>query len=178
MRRYSFFLESKQYNITYYARNVDELDKRRICQVCDLCNQLVNNENDFHKKMGLDSYSQPVWGPATFHKFVNLHNPTFHKIFTAEINGDIYGIIWYKEFPDKNSEYKGKSGWISYVVVDESLRGQGIATKLMSLAKQYIKKNRPSIHLFLGVNYNNDAAKALYSKFGFKPVNQTMVRKL
>ena len=110
MKQYSFLMESKQDNITYHSRDIEELDKRRITQVCDLCNQLVLSEKNFDKKNGLESYIQPAWGPSTFDKFANLHRPTFHKIFTAEINGDIYGIIWYKEFPDRNSEYKGKCG--------------------------------------------------------------------
>jgi ribosomal protein S18 acetylase RimI-like enzyme len=174
MKQYSFLMESEQDNITYHVRDYNELDKRHICQVCDLINQIVVEDLKFQNKAGLQSTEQPVWGPQTIGKFLNLNY--YSKLFTAEINNDIYGLVWYVERP--SDEYKTKIGRVRFVIVDKNYRGLGISSKLMDLMKNWVKKNRTVTHLTVGVNYNNDAAKHLYDKFGFKPLHQNLVCKL
>lgn len=174
MKHYSFLTESGQNNITYHIRDLNELDNRRVCQFCDLLNQLVLEDSKYDGKFGIESNSAPVWGPQTINKFVNPKH--YSKLFTAEINDDIYGLVWYLERP--NGEYKTKIGRVRAVVVDKEYRGIGISSKLMDLMKKWVKKNRSVTHLSIGVYYNNDIAKHLYNKFGFKPMSQNMICKL
>ena len=58
--------------------------------------------------------------------------------------------------------------YISLIVVDERLRGKGVGSFLMNHAIESAKAEGCS-GVLLDVDGANDAAKALYGKFGFEP---------
>jgi ribosomal protein S18 acetylase RimI-like enzyme len=131
-------------------------------------------DSKYDSKFGLPYRVEPVWIPQTIDKFVDLKH--YCKLFTAEINNVICGLVWYVEY--SNNESKTKIGRVRAIVVDKEHRGIGISSKLMDLMKKWVKKNRSVTHLSVGVYHNNDIAKHLYNKFGFKPMSQNMICKL
>ena len=172
--------ESINVSFSYHIRDPKDLSERHINQISTLQNQLVIKDKQNDSKLGLVDKSEPVWGPSTFKKFIFSNRISFQRLITAEANDIIWGVIHYQEYKENYqwNEYKGHQGTISKVVVDESLRGQGIGTKLMNITKNWVKKNRPVIQIFLGVHSQNISAQALYKNTGFVPVNQLMVCKL
>lgn len=175
MKQYSFLTESEQDNITYHIKNIEELDNNQVSQVCDLLNQIIIEDFKYQKKFGLNALENPDWSISTFKKFAM--SKWLSKLFIAEDNGKICGLVWYYERPD-TSEYKTRIGRVRFVVVDKKYRGLGISSVMMDMMKKWVKKNRPVSHLTIGVNVENQAANHLYTKFGFKPLHQNMVCKL
>ena len=174
MKQYSFLLESKQDNITYHVRDLKEFSKQHFIDFCKLYNQLSKDDSDYSKKSGV-TINFPIYSTSELKKKLNHSNILFQKFFTAEYNNHIIGIIHYTE---RKNDYRGDSGRISSVIIDPDFRRVGIGSNLMELTKKWVKANRPAIMVFLGVSCNNPGGLALYNKFGFKPVHQTMVCKL
>ncbi|HEY4707910.1 MAG TPA: ribosomal protein S18-alanine N-acetyltransferase, partial [Thermodesulfobacteriota bacterium] len=53
------------------------------------------------------------------------------------------------------------------IAVDPKFRGRGLATRLLSMMLQ-IMKRKMVYEIFLEVRVSNDAARELYRKFGFR----------
>lgn len=179
MKQYSFLMESNQNEITYYVRDPKEFNDSNILDCCKLINQLGNDQINYDKKLSLTPYADQIsFSKSGWNSYLNKGGVIYQIFFTAEVDNHIVGLIHYREYKDQYNEYHGKYGWFPTIVVDPEYRQMGIGSKLMKLAKDYIKKERPSVMVFLGVSCNNPGGLALYNKFGFKPVHQTMVCKL
>ena len=59
-----------------------------------------------------------------------------------------------------------KTIYLSYLVVQEEWRNQGIGTKMIEYARQISKKEGYS-YIVLSVDHNNTKAEKLYKKLGF-----------
>jgi ribosomal-protein-alanine N-acetyltransferase len=81
------------------------------------------------------------------------------KLLVAEANDKIVGTTIINN--------KGKSGYISSVMVHPDCRRKGIATKLMTDALDYIRRRR-KMRAVLHVDSTNTPAKSVYIKLGFK----------
>jgi ribosomal protein S18 acetylase RimI-like enzyme len=81
------------------------------------------------------------------------------KFLVAEADGKIVGTAFVNN--------RGKSGYISSVMVNPDYRRKGIATTLMTSALNYIRR-RKKARAVLHVDSTNDSAKSLYVKLGFK----------
>ena len=81
------------------------------------------------------------------------------KFLVAEADGKIVGTTFVNN--------RGKSGYISSVMVNPDCRRKGIATTLMTSALNYIRR-RKKARAVLHVDSTNDSAKSLYVKLGFK----------
>ena len=68
----------------------------------------------------------------------------------------------------------GKNTWISHVAVNSQYRRQGVANRLLKMFAQ-IAKEKGAPRLMLWVQTRNDAAVALYSKYGFKYLNKSSI---
>ena len=84
-------------------------------------------------------------------------------LFVDEQNGGLAGYIVFEPVLDE--------GHITNLVVDKEYRGRGIASgllnKVLGLAEELSVDS-----IFLEVRDSNEAAKKLYSKFGFKQVGR------
>jgi ribosomal protein S18 acetylase RimI-like enzyme len=81
------------------------------------------------------------------------------KLLVAEANGKIVGTTIINN--------RGKSGYISSVMVHPDYRRRGIATKLMTNALNYIRRGK-KMRAVLHVDSTNAPAKSVYVKLGFK----------
>lgn len=81
------------------------------------------------------------------------------KLLVAEADGKIVGTTMI--------ENRGKSGYISSVMVHPDYRRRGIATGLMTTALNYLRR-RENVKAILDVNSTNAPARSVYVKLGFK----------
>jgi ribosomal-protein-alanine N-acetyltransferase len=81
------------------------------------------------------------------------------KFLVAEAGGRVVGTTIIND--------RGKSGYISSVMVHPDYRRKGIATRLMTNALDYIRR-RKKARAVLHVNSTNASAKSVYVKLGFK----------
>lgn len=174
MKQYSFLLESEQDSITYHVRDPKDFSEQNFIDCCNLINQLSKDDSNYSKKIGVN-VNFTTYSINDFKKKLNSPKVLFQMFFTAEYKDHIIGLIHYVERQD---DYRGDCGRLGAVVINPEFRKMGIGTNLMKLTKEWIKKNRPAVMVFLGVSCNNPGGLALYNKFGFKPVHQTMVCKL
>ena len=98
-------------------------------------------------------------------KFIDVYNindiivKDFEYLYVYEEDNNILGFI--------NVEKHFEVLDLINIVVGESVRRKGIASKLI----QYIIDNIEHERILLEVNSNNDSAIRLYQKFGFKEIN-------
>ena len=93
------------------------------------------------------------------------------NIFVAKIDNKIVGYILLTKKESKKNGYKyRKEIDIDALGVLEEYRNQGIGFKLLSYVKEYATINHYTT-LRLTVNEENDSARHLYEKFGFKVKN-------
>ncbi len=81
------------------------------------------------------------------------------KFLVAEADGKIVGTTFVNN--------RGKSGYVSSVMVHPDHRRKGIATTLMTSALDYIRRTKKA-RAVLHVDSTNDSAKSIYVKLGFK----------
>jgi GNAT superfamily N-acetyltransferase len=83
------------------------------------------------------------------------------EVYVAKIDGRIVGII---QRVDVHHVVRTKS-WIEDFVVDEAVRGQGIATRLMQAAIDGTPSDSTSINLTSSAS--RTSSHKVYAKFGF-----------
>lgn len=93
-------------------------------------------------------------------------------VYVARIEGKIVGII---QRVDVHHVVRTKS-WIEDFVVDEAVRGQGIATKLLQRAIDEVPAESTSINLTSGAS--RTSSHKVYAKFGFELRENTSVWRL
>lgn len=115
-------------------------------------------ESDLDRVMEIERQAfTPPWSKDAF--LLELTKNLLAKYIVAEVDGVVvgYGGIWL--IMDE--------GHITNIAVDEKYRQMGIGTKIMEgLIQLCIDRN--IIAMTLEVRKSNEAAKALYKKFGFK----------
>lgn len=117
---------------------------------------VINYDNDFYEplsgRVNLDSFSDKLHGLA--------------NTFVIVYNGEVAGLLA-SYFYDKES----KKGFITLVHVKNQFRGLQLSTYLVQTAQEYAKSiNFNCIDLL--VYRNNVSAFGLYTKLGFKVINE------
>lgn len=93
------------------------------------------------------------------------------EIFVAKIDEQVVGYILLSSREGKKNGYKYRKELdIDAMGVDEVYRNQKIGTKLLEYVKEYAKNNNYT-NIRLTVNEENDNARHLYEKVGFKVKN-------
>ena len=177
MKQYSFLQEATISNLEFKVTNPKELDDSHRHDICQLSEFLNKDHLHYDENLGLSRNRSISFPDSKFNDIYIKEHPgqTFQKFFLCESDSHIIGFIHYTE---RQTEYKGHSGWLTEVVIHPNFRKMGIGSKLLEFTKNWVKKNRPSIMIFLGVSCGNPGGITLYNKFGFKPVHQTMICKL
>ncbi|NLX61945.1 MAG: ribosomal protein S18-alanine N-acetyltransferase [Tissierellia bacterium] len=115
-------------------------------------------ERDLDRVMEIENKAfSPPWTREAF--LLELTKNLLAKYIVAEVDGQVvgYGGIWL--IIDE--------GHITNIAVDEKYRNKGIGSKIMEgLIQLCIDRN--IVSMTLEVRKSNEAAKALYKKFGFK----------
>ena len=68
--------------------------------------------------------------------------------------------------------HDGHRGWVYYVAVSDELQGQGIGSRLMSSAEDWVRRaGVPKLQLM--VRDENDAAQGFYRRLGYEDAHVT-----
>ncbi len=89
-------------------------------------------------------------------------------VFVAETaDGIVAGYVYAALEPQSWKELREAAGYIHDVVVDEPVRGQGIAGRLMTVAIDWLR-DRGAPRVLLGTATQNTAAQHVFEKLGFR----------
>ena len=104
-------------------------------------------------------------------------NPTRGMTLALEVNQEVVGYALLISF--WSNELGGEVCFVDELYVHPKARGQGFATELIQLLSQKNNPwNRTAVALQLEVTPKNEKAFALYSRLGFKNVENVSMRKL
>lgn len=103
------------------------------------------------------------------------------KIYVAEINGQIVGLIsgYIQKLTklEKNGLVKTKPGIISEIYIDEPYRKNGIGEILLGKMENYFKKQKCDV-IITGVLVPNINARRFYEMHGYKEREIELIKKL
>ncbi len=177
--------ESNNYensNVIIHIRDPKSFSDSEIKDIIELYNHLVKDNVKYNTKLQLklNADQKTNYTVSDFMKTITRPRPgvILQRFVTAELDGHIIGLINYREYDESGTEYPGKQAFIPDVVVHPQFRKLGIGSKMFETLKYWVKKSRPIVMMFIGVMASNPGGIALYSKYGFYPVNHLMVCKL
>ena len=98
-------------------------------------------------------------------------------VFVAERAGTVVGYVYVELEPRNWKELRDESGFIHDVVVASEARRQGVATRLLSAATEWLTERGSSL-VVLWTAAHNDAARRLFEQAGFRPTMIEMTRNL
>jgi len=110
-------------------------------------------------KIENDLFPDP-WDEQLFIDLLDKENKYF---FVKELNGDLAGYVVFERIVDE--------GHITNLGVAKPYQKKGIATQLIGNIIDLAKGMKIGI-IFLEVRQGNEAAKRLYSRFGFKEIGK------
>lgn len=144
--------------ITYRPLNIDDASQYRTLRLEGL---------KFHPESFLESYESAVKLPlsAIEENFRERWNSAHNLVFGAFQEGKLVGTLGM--WKDQEQMKKNHKMTIWGVMVQESMRGKGIAKGLMQMALNHARSLPEITRLELGVESNNLSAKSLYQSFGF-----------
>ena len=113
----------------------------------------------FYEDSDYDSVNRLLF---SFDTNINLNTNPYYKCLVYEEKG-ILGVIVFEEIYERIE--------LDYIIVDNSYRRRGIASKLMDFLIEYSNNNN-IINITLEVNENNLSAINLYKKYKFEVVSR------
>ena len=113
----------------------------------------------FYEDSDYDSVNRLLF---SFDTNINLNTNPYYKCLVYEEKG-ILGVIVFEEIYERIE--------LDYIIVDNSYRRRGIASKLMDFLIEYSNNNN-IINITLEVNENNLSAINLYKKYRFEVVSR------
>ena len=98
-------------------------------------------------------------------------------VFVAQDGGSVIGYVYAGLEPQSWKELREPAGFIHDVVVDESNRKSGVATRLMETALEWLH-SRGAPRVILWTAEQNHSAARLFSHLGFRRTMIEMTREL
>ena len=136
-------------------KEVSELDEANICD--DLLTKLILDEKKYNENIN-ENFTVRDY-------YKNYIGKDDSKLLIAKVNDEIVGFIFTKIIVDETE--KKSSAKIDALYVTSEKRNLGIATKLIENTKNWLKEKNVS-NITINVIYENEIAKKLYNKLGFK----------
>jgi ribosomal protein S18 acetylase RimI-like enzyme len=96
-------------------------------------------------------------------------------VYVAEQGDRIVGYVYAGMEPLSWKELRGPAGFVHDVVVEEPARGQGIATRLVEQAADWLEA-RGAPRVMLWTAQQNPAAQRLFERLGFRRTMIEMTR--
>ncbi len=142
-------------DITY--RSAVSADKEAICEL--------------FRKMLISIYgkAEMTYGEEHFHRYFEEDKGDI--IFVAEAAGQVKAFLSVEVHREEVEPFL----YLDDISVSPELRGQGIGTKLLTLAEEH-GKNLGISSLFLHVEESNVRARKLYESFGYVPIERVGTR--
>ena len=123
--------------------------------------------------MNMDLKRSKPRSPICRKDLEDIQNKGGFVMVATDHNDNILGYC----FAGIDSDFYDGTVWLNDLVVDESVRGMGIGTRLVREALKELKSEGHR-HVVLNVSLQNSPAIGLYEKTGFRPWEYTMVRTL
>jgi ribosomal protein S18 acetylase RimI-like enzyme len=98
-------------------------------------------------------------------------------VFAAEYDGVVVGYLYAAIEPVSWQDLRDESGFIHDLIVDESMRGRGVATRLMAASFDWMRV-RGMPRVLLHTASKNAAAQRLFLEAGFRPTMIEMTREI
>ncbi len=136
-------------------KTVETAEEAKVCD--ELLTKLIIDEKNYN-----DNISMTV-GIVDF--YTNMYKKDNCKLFIAVEDNKIVGYIYVKLLGAEALEIQ-PSAMIDALYVEEDYRNKGIATSLISKAKEYCRDNKVN-NITIRVFDKNEKAKNLYMKEGF-----------
>ncbi len=96
-------------------------------------------------------------------------------IYVAEQDSEVVGYVYAGIEPQSWKELRDPAGFVHDVVVEESARGQGIATQLLEAAATWLEEHgAPRVMLWTAEK--NTGARKLFERLGFRRTMIEMTR--
>jgi ribosomal protein S18 acetylase RimI-like enzyme len=136
---------------------------------------LVRTHYDFDRRRFMAPGSDPEGGYAWFLGTQLTEEDT--AILVAEQGGAIVGYVYAVIEPQSWKELREEAGFIHDIVVAESGRGRGVASRLMDAAILWMRtRGMPRVMLFSA--HANVNAHRLFERLGFRKTMVEMTREL
>jgi len=170
------FIKPQRETVVKEDGNMIEIDYR-LARHSDLerIKELLCKLAEYEAKQLNDSIKSPAWPYTPMAESYFKDCIDNHFFYVAVCNKKIIGCLSGKISNQQTENFPvAKCG---NVYVDDEYRGVGIATKMLEAFKSYcIKRN--CHHIKISFMENNENAKRLYQKNGFKPYNSTFLCEL
>jgi ribosomal protein S18 acetylase RimI-like enzyme len=98
-------------------------------------------------------------------------------VFAAEYAGAVVGYLYAAIEPVSWQDLRDESGFIHDLIVDEAMRGRGVATRLMTACFDWMR-SRGMPRVLLHTASKNAAAQRLFLEAGFRPTMIEMTREI
>jgi ribosomal protein S18 acetylase RimI-like enzyme len=98
-------------------------------------------------------------------------------VLVAEADGRVAGYVYGAIEPLSWQALRDRAGFIHDVAVDPSARRRGVASALLTAALDWFRE-RQLPRVMLGTSPSNTAARAAFSRFGFRETMIEMTREL
>jgi ribosomal protein S18 acetylase RimI-like enzyme len=98
-------------------------------------------------------------------------------VFVAEQHGAIVGYVYAGIEPLSWKELRDRAGFIHDIVVEQQGRGKGIATRLITVAAQWLSA-RGVARIMLWTAEQNTDAQRLFARLGFRRTMVEMTKEL
>jgi ribosomal protein S18 acetylase RimI-like enzyme len=96
----------------------------------------------------------------------NHHGKVWFAESEGSVVGYVIGVIWDQSEKNKLEIGPHKLGQVLDLFIDESMRGQGLGSKFLSMMEKYFK-DEGCDSMWVNTNAHNQPARNLYKKFGF-----------
>lgn len=98
-------------------------------------------------------------------------------VAVAELDGEVVGYVYASVEPHSWKELRERAGFVHDVFVQAHARGGGVATALLQAAQDWCAaRGLPRVLLWTATQ--NEAARQLFSRLGFRPTMVEMTREL
>jgi len=96
-------------------------------------------------------------------------------IYVAEQEGEVVGYVYAALEPRSWKDLRDAVGFIHDVMVDETVRGRGIAARLAEAASAWLEA-QGAPRILLGTAAHNETAQRLFERLGFRRTMIEMTR--
>jgi GNAT superfamily N-acetyltransferase len=136
---------------------------------------LMRTHYAFDPQRFLAAYEGAERGYASF--LGSMLRSEDNVIFVSEEGGVITGYVWAAMEPLSWKELRGPAGFVHDLLVTEEARRSGTATRLMDAAVDWLRE-RGAPRVILWTAAPNDAARALFTRLGFRDTMVEMTMEL
>lgn len=144
-------------NESVVIRSADALDAR---QILELSKMIV--AEDIYQLLTLDELELTVTSEENW--IISHRDHPSRLIIVAEINDDVVGLLDFCNGNRNRTAHTGEFG----MSMAKAYRGLGIGTEMIKALLEWAKDSDEIEKINLTVHSNNEPARALYEKMGFK----------